>query len=141
MTYAFVLLLYWANRTDMQCKVQWSSGMVQYLTPMPLVLTLDRNACSYQVCLHSVIVIQRPTLTTALNTIMISGNYLRLRLYHSQRVNECSNVFVCCIIWSATRNIHRICSLKYFHKGEEKSESDGLTALLSHYLPTCQQSI
>ena len=39
----------------------------------------------------------------------------------------------CCIIWSAARNIHRICSLKYFHK-EEKSESDGLTALFYHII-------
>ena len=42
--------------------VQGNDGVVQYLTPKPLVLTLARNACSYQVCLHSVIVVQLPTL-------------------------------------------------------------------------------
>ena len=54
--------------------------MVQYLTPMPLVLTLVRNACSYQVCLHSFIVIQLPTLWQrkchCIEYNIISGNYL-----------------------------------------------------------------
>ena len=51
-THVFVILLFWVNLPYMQCKVQWSAGIVQYLTPIPPVLTLVRNACSYQVCLH-----------------------------------------------------------------------------------------
>ena len=68
---------------------------------------------------------------------MISGNYLcvtslgDIGTTHTELMNAAMSF----------RNSHGICLLKYFHKEEEKSESDGLIALLSHYLATCQQSI
>ena len=56
----------------------WSAGIDQYLTSMTTVLILVRNACSYYVCMHSVVVVQLPTLTakemSPLNT-MVSGIY------------------------------------------------------------------
>ena len=42
----FVLLAYWVNRADMQCKV-WSPGIDQNLTTMLPVLTLVCNTYSY----------------------------------------------------------------------------------------------
>ena len=46
-THVFVLLLYLVNWADMySARYRSSSGMDQYLTPMPPVLTLVRNACS-----------------------------------------------------------------------------------------------
>ena len=127
----------WIGQTC-SARCRWNAGMVQYFTPMPLVLTLVRNTCSYQVCLYSVIVIQLPTLDIRKQ---LRRNYFRWQWYHLHRLDECNNTFLCCLIWSATRKIHGISSLKYFHKEEEKSLSGGLTALLSHYLAICQQSI
>ena len=51
--------------------------MDQYLTYMSSVLIMVRNACSYYVCMRSVVVIQLSTLTAkemSLNT-MVSGIY------------------------------------------------------------------
>ena len=46
-TYVFVLLVYLVNWADMySARYRSSSGMDQYLTPMPPLLTLVRNACS-----------------------------------------------------------------------------------------------
>ena len=46
-TDVFVLLAYWMNLADLQCNVQIEAWMDQYMTPMPPVLILVRNACSY----------------------------------------------------------------------------------------------
>ena len=61
-TDAFVLLAYWVNHRTCNSTYRWSAGMDQYLTSIPSVLILVRNACKYYVCMRSVFVIQLPTL-------------------------------------------------------------------------------
>ena len=78
--------------------------MDQYLTSMPTVLILVRNACSYYVCMLSVFVVQLPTLTTkgnvtALNN-MVSGTYQCLAIIgdidttHTELMNAAMPFFV-----------------------------------------------
>ena len=73
---------------------------------MPLVLTLARYACSYWVCLHSVIVIkflplwQRKCHCTKYTCIMLSGNYLGVTTLgdagttHKELINAAMPFFV-----------------------------------------------
>ena len=58
----FYLHIGWIRQTC-NARFRWSAGMDQYLTSMPSVLIMVRNACSYYVCMRSVVVIQLPTLT------------------------------------------------------------------------------
>ena len=83
-------------------RYRWRAGIYQYLTLMPPVLILVSNACSYQVCMCSVVVIQFPgkEKVIPLNT-MVSivwklprFSYYIWCWYHSHRVDECSNAFL-----------------------------------------------
>ena len=58
----FCLHIRWKGQTC-NARYRCSAGIDQKLTSMPSVMILVRNACSYYVCMRSVVVIQLPTLT------------------------------------------------------------------------------